>query len=203
MCMPHTADRRDRADRSIDGEAWMKLLRVFCIDCLPIRSLARHTHTHRMLAQILHRIETSSRPSAKRVAERESNAHATAPVCSSCSTLATLAAAACAWRSSRGYACAARAVLNSLTPRRRSSRRCKSCTGSRPRRGGVVHLLHRLDGRRQRAGGDEEENRLLRSKLDALANDVHELADCEVRRPRGISFCRCRAGRCRRCACRR
>ena len=45
MCMPHTADRRDRADRSIDGEAWMKLLRVFLYRLLT-NTLARTTHTH-------------------------------------------------------------------------------------------------------------------------------------------------------------
>ena len=136
MCMPHTADRRDRADRSIDGEAWMRWLRVFCIDCLPIRSLSHDTH--RMLAHILHRIETAAlapvRSGSPQLTRKQRTRHRSR-VFLLLHTRYTRCRGVCMEVLTGIRVCYSRGVLNSLTPRRRSSRRCKSCTGSRPRRG--------------------------------------------------------------------
>ena len=110
----------------------------FCIDCLPIRSLTRHTHTQDARSDFTQNRDRCSRPSAKRVAPVNAKATHTPPL--PCVPPAPHSLHSLPRRVHGGphgdtRVLNSRGVLNSLTPRRRSSRRCKSCTGSRPRRG--------------------------------------------------------------------
>ena len=133
MCMPHTADRRDRADRRIDGEAWMKCC-VFLYRLLT-NTLAHTTHTQDARSDFTQNRDQLApvRSGSPQLTRKQRTRHRSR-VFLLLHTRYTRCRGVCMEVLTGIRVCCSRGV-NSLTPRRRSSRRCKSCTGSRPRRG--------------------------------------------------------------------